>query len=130
MAKNGSIFSYGTSFFSGTVPSPDSIAKTNSVDPVRALASVNGVLGLSISSDSATAESQGSNKYVIKGTQGANQDPNAQLVYFQTPQNDLVLTWRVETDIYSNWLLSYANAGQTEDILGVVDYTADAVYHV
>jgi extracellular elastinolytic metalloproteinase len=53
-----------------------------------------------------------------------------QLVYFQTPENDLVLTWRVETDVYSNWLLSYAKAGNNAEILGVVDYTADAVYNV
>jgi extracellular elastinolytic metalloproteinase len=130
VAKNGSIFSYGSSFFSGTIPSPEPIAKTDSVDPVKALSSVNDVLGLSISSGSARAESQGADKYVIKGTQGANQDPKAQLVYFQTPKNELVLTWRVETDIYTNWLLSYANTANTAEILGVVDYTADATYHV
>lgn len=99
-------------------------------DPVKALSSVNKVLGLSISSNGAKAESQSSNEYVIKGTQGAKQDPKAKLVYFQTPKNELVLSWRIETDIHSNWLLSYSNVAKSEEILGVVDYVAGADYHV
>jgi extracellular elastinolytic metalloproteinase len=130
VAKNGSIFSYGNSFYSGAIPSPTAQATATANDPVKALASVNGVLGLSITSTGAKAESQGSNRYVIKGTQGAHQDPKAQLVYFQTPKKELVLTWRVETDIYRNWLLSYSNVANTEHILGVVDYTAGANYQV
>jgi extracellular elastinolytic metalloproteinase len=129
VAKDGSVFSYGSSFFTGELP-PKTLAKTDSTDSVKALASVNEVLGLSISSAGAKAESQGSGKFVIKGTQGAHQDPKAQLVYFQTPNNELSLAWRVETDIYSNWLLSYTNAANTKDILGVVDYVAGADYHV
>jgi extracellular elastinolytic metalloproteinase len=130
VAKNGSIFSYGSSFFSGGIPSTSSLANVHPADPVKALASINKVLGLSISSADAKAKSQGFDAYIIEGTKGAHQDPKAQLVYFQTPKNELVLTWRVETDIYSNWLVSYANAANTEEILGVVDYTSGASYHV
>jgi extracellular elastinolytic metalloproteinase len=42
----------------------------------------------------------------------------------------LVLTWRVETDIMSNWLLTYVDAATNEEIHGVVDYSADATYQV
>jgi extracellular elastinolytic metalloproteinase len=51
-------------------------------------------------------------------------------VYLVTPENNLELAWRVETDILSNWLLTYVDATTNEDILGVVDYSADAVYQV
>jgi extracellular elastinolytic metalloproteinase len=130
VAKNGSVFSYGSSFYSGAIPAPQNLAKRSSNEPVNALNGVNGVLGLSIYSEGATVESKGSEKYIIKGTQGANQDPKAQLVYIQTPKNELVLTWRVETDLKNNWFVSYANAGNTKDIVGVVDYTSHAGYEV
>jgi extracellular elastinolytic metalloproteinase len=68
--------------------------------------------------------------YVFHGTSGAVKDPEAKLVYFVKPDGGLALTWRVETDIYSNWLLSYVDAATGETIHGVVDWSADATYEV
>lgn len=42
----------------------------------------------------------------------------------------MVLTWRVEIDILSNWLLSYVDANSNEEVHGVVDYAADSSYQV
>lgn len=122
------MFSYGNSFFTGEIPS--ALRKRQSVAPVQALQGVNNALDLSISTNQANAQSDGANTYTIQGTSGATQDPKAKLVYFQTSDNTLSLAWRVETDIYSNWLLSYGDAANTQNILGVVDYSADATYQV
>jgi len=57
-------------------------------------------------------------------------EPEARLVYLQTAEGKLVLTWRVETDILSNWLLTYVDATSGEQVHVVVDYSADATYEV
>lgn len=66
----------------------------------------------------------------IEGTTGAHQDPKARLVYLQAEGNALTLTWRVETDLYSDWILSYVDAAGASNVLGVVNYVADASYQV
>jgi extracellular elastinolytic metalloproteinase len=127
------VFSFGSSFTTASVPSSNALAKANDADSVNALASVNDILGLSITSGDATAESQGPNSYVIKGTEGAHTDPKAHLVYIRASNDKLVLAWRVETDTYTNWLVSYLNAADPHEILGVVDYTShysSATYEV
>lgn len=57
-------------------------------------------------------------------------DPKAKLVYFVKPDGKLALSWRVETDIEDNWLLSYVDANSEETVHGVVDYVAEADYQV
>lgn len=79
----------------------------------------------------ASAEAaEGTETYTLKGTSGAQKDPEARLVYFVKPDGNLALTWRVETDILDNWLLSYVDANTNEEIHGVVDYVAEASYLV
>lgn len=68
-------------------------------------------------------------RYTITGSSGALADPEARLVYVQTGDS-LVLSWRLETDIGNNWLLSYADAVTPENIVAVVDYVSDASYNV
>jgi extracellular elastinolytic metalloproteinase len=51
-------------------------------------------------------------------------------VYLQTSDGTLTLTWRVETDLLDNWLLSYVDAAGASEVLGVVDYVSDASYTV
>lgn len=88
-------------------------------------------LQLPVNAEAASATPSGEREtYTIQGTTGTVTEPEARLVYFQTPDGKLVLTWRVETDIYTNWLLSYVDADAPEKVLGVVDYTADAQYQV
>jgi extracellular elastinolytic metalloproteinase len=101
------------------------------VDPVEALKGASKALALPVSADAATAEPEAATEhYVIKGSSGALQNPKARLVYFQNLDNTLSLSWRVETDISDNWLLSYVDAGNPKEVFGVVDYVSDASYTV
>ncbi|KAF1921025.1 extracellular metallo proteinase 1 [Ampelomyces quisqualis] len=130
VAKDGSVFSYGNSFFTGAIPS-NPLMKRDFSDPVDALKTANGLLELSIKVDEASAEAtEGTETFTLKGTSGAVKDPEAKLVYLVKADGSLALTWRVETDIMSNWLLTYVDAATNKDIHGVVDYSADATYQV
>ena len=98
---------------------------------MRALKGAARKLQLPVTAEAASATPSGEKEtYVIQGTSGTVTEPEARLVYFQTPGGNLVLTWRVETDILNNWLLSYVDADAPETVLGVVDYVADAQYQV
>jgi extracellular elastinolytic metalloproteinase len=95
------------------------------------LKTANAMLQLPIQAEKASAEAvTGKETFTLKGTSGAVKDPEAKLVYLIKADGSLALTWRVETDILSNWLLTYVDAGTNEAIHGVVDYSADAVYQV
>lgn len=84
------------------------------------------ILQLDVVSDDASVESTDRiETYTITGTSGALSDPEARLVYFIKDDGTLALTWRVETDVGNNWLLSYVNAETTSEVYGVVDYVAD-----
>lgn len=84
-------------------------------------------LGLPVNADKATAKPKGGKEtFALENTTGAVKEPEAKLVYLQKADGSLALTWRVETDILSNWLLSYVDAKDGEQIHGVVDYSADA----
>lgn len=97
------------------------------MDPSRALKRAVNVLQLPIDSDQATSEPKaGKETFAIKNTSGAAKEPEARLVYLQKADGSLVLTWRVETDILDNWLLSYIDAKSADQVHGVVDYVADA----
>jgi extracellular elastinolytic metalloproteinase len=98
---------------------------------VDALKTATNMLSLPIEVENASAETaEGKETFTFKDTSGAVRDPKAKLVYLVTPEGNLELTWRVETDVLSNWLLTYVDAATNEDIHGVVDYSADAVYQV
>lgn len=98
---------------------------------MTALKGASNVLSLPISAVAATAKpEEATEHYVIEGTSGAQQDPKARLVYFQTPEQTLSLTWRIETDLNDNWLLSYVDAAGASQVFGVVDYVSDASYTV
>lgn len=129
--KDGSIFSFGGAFFEGAIPEATPLTKRDVIAPVEALQGATTTLQLPVSADAATAEPlEGDEAYVLKGTSGAVKDPEARLVYFQTPEGELKLTWRVETDILSNWLLTYVDASSKDQVHAVVDYAADASYQV
>jgi extracellular elastinolytic metalloproteinase len=128
--KDGSVFSFGNSFYTGDLPAENPLKKRDHIDPVAALQGVTKVLSLPIEADAATAEEETApNHFVIGGTEGAQSDPKARLVYFQR-DGALDLTWRVETDILDDWLLSYVDAETGSKISGVVNYVADAQYQV
>ena len=130
VAKDGSVFSYGSSFYDGAIPATPPVTKRAHVWPVQALVGVTNILDLPVSAAQATAKPLATpNSYTITGTTGAYQDPKARLVYFANGDS-LTLAWRVETDIYDDWFLSYVDAVTNEQILGIVSYSADATYEV
>ena len=107
------------------------MAKRDHVDPVKALQGVANILELQISASNAKAvPADTPQTFNIEGTSGAHQNPQARLLYFQNPEGKLDLAWRVETDTWDNWFLSYVDAATSQNILAVADYTADATYQV
>ena len=106
------------------------IKRDDQVDPVAALRSVSSVLGLGVETKDAAPEPEEEVEvYTITGSSGAVSDPKAKLVYF-SDGSSLTLAWRVETDVLDNWLLSYVDAKTPDNILGLVDYVAEASYNV
>ncbi|KAF2748483.1 extracellular metallo proteinase MEP [Sporormia fimetaria CBS 119925] len=130
--KNGDIFSFGNSFYTGKIPEKLDLTKREQEDPAEAVKGAVNVLQLPIEADSATAVPKQGKKdtYAIKNTSGAEKEPEAKLVYFQKDDGTLALTWRVETDILDNWLLSYVDAKDPSTVHGVIDYAQDATYEV
>ncbi|KAK7415054.1 hypothetical protein QQX98_006192 [Neonectria punicea] len=130
VAADGTVFSYGNSFFTGSLPAP--FAKRDVSDPVAALKGAVDVLSLPVNTDDATAKPKtDSEHYTFSGTTGTVSKPEAKLVYLIKPDESLVLAWRVETDVMDNWLLTYIDAATNEKVFGVVDYVADlATYKV
>ncbi|KZM24704.1 low affinity high capacity ammonium permease [Ascochyta rabiei] len=130
VGKDGSIFSYGNSFFTGKIPDSP-LTKREFSDPVDALKAATNILQLPVKADQASAETaEGKETFTLKGTSGAVKDPEAKLMYLVKADGSLALTWRVETDIMSNWLLTYVDAASNTEVHGVIDYSADAVYQV
>ncbi|KAI9896476.1 hypothetical protein N3K66_008648 [Trichothecium roseum] len=135
--KDGKVFSYGSSFFDGELPKASPLQKRDYASPVDALKGAIDVLGLPLQASSAVTaqekkQAPGATEHVtLKGTAGAVSNPEARLVYFNAGKDGLKLTWRVETDVLDNWLLTYVNADDTTQVHGVVDYVSDlATYEV
>ncbi|KAF9732444.1 hypothetical protein PMIN03_003020 [Paraphaeosphaeria minitans] len=127
IGRDGEVFSFGNSFYQGKAPTV--LRKRDTVEPTAALKSAVSTLQLPMSADKAKAEETESNVYTIKETIGTTSAPEARLVYVQTG-NRLALSWRVETDVDVNWLLTYVDAENGKEIYHVVEYGADATYEV
>lgn len=96
-----------------------------------ALRGTSEALQLSITLDQVSTEAaEDKESFNFKGVSGTVSDPKAQLVYLMKEDGSLALTWRVETDVDSNWLLTYIDANTGKDVHGVVDYVAEADYQV
>lgn len=130
VAKDGTVFSYGSSFYTGSMPTESPLKRRDQVDPVAALRGASNALQLSVASEDAVAEPEPEvEQYTIKGSSGTLSDPKANLVYIQNGDS-LTLTWRVETDIGDDWILSYVDAVTPERVYGVLNYVAEASYTV
>lgn len=127
IARNGEVFSFGNSFYKGDTPSLRK--RDTSVEPTEALKTAVQTLQLPMSADKAKAEEVEPDVFTIKETTGTVSEPEARLVYVQTGDS-LALSWRVETDVDVNWLLTYVDAEDSGKIHHVVDYGADATYEV
>ncbi|KAL8286045.1 hypothetical protein RB597_002913 [Gaeumannomyces tritici] len=127
---DGKVFSYGNSFFTGKIPEQNPLKKRDFDDPTVALDGAKTVLQLPIEGQAKAEAKEGVETYTLKGTSGAVSDPEARLVYLVQADGSLALTWRVETDVKTNWLLSYVDAADKTKVHNVVDYVADATYQV
>ncbi|KAI0160755.1 extracellular elastinolytic metallo proteinase [Xylariaceae sp. FL1272] len=118
IARDGTVFSYGNSFHTGQIPENRSIGKRGLSDAVKALTAATSTLQLPIKDGSqAVAEAiEGVETYVLKGTSGAQKDPEAQLVYLVKSDGKLAMTW--------------LDADNMKDIHGVVDWVSDATFEV
>ncbi|KAK6846422.1 extracellular metalloproteinase MEP [Apiospora arundinis] len=131
IAKDGTVFSYSNNFFTGEVPAESPLMKRAFSEPTVALTGATKILDLGMSGEaSAEAHPDAKETYTLKGTSGAVKDPEAKLMYIVKADGTLALTWRVETDIMDNWLLSYVDAATNNEVHGVVDYVAEATYQV
>ena len=124
------MFSYGNSFYKGEIPKDSPLDKRSFSDPTTALSGASKVLELPVTGEATAEPADRVETYSLKGTSGAQEDPEARLVYFVKPDGDLALTWRVETDILDDWLLTYVDAESNEEIHGVVNYVSDVTYEV
>ncbi|XWW96927.1 hypothetical protein V2A60_004907 [Cordyceps javanica] len=125
VGPDGKIFSFGNNFFAGQLPQEDPAKRPDRVDPVAALEGATQKLELPIQAEGATAENKEENVFTIKNTSGAQSDPEAKLVYFADGKGGLILSWRVETDVLDNWLLTYVDVKEPTKVHGVVDYVSD-----
>lgn len=122
------MFSHGSSFYTGAVPDSTPLKKREHQNSITALSAVSSALQLDLTTDGASADATDETEtYTITGTSGAVTDPEARLVYFVKGDGTLTLTWRIETDISTNWLLSYVDAYTPTDVLGVINYVSTAV---
>ncbi|OQO04924.1 hypothetical protein B0A48_07942 [Cryoendolithus antarcticus] len=104
---DGSIFSYGGSFYSGAMPATAAITRRDLNAPVRALRSAKATLDLPVFESAASASPiAGDETYTICGISGTQGAPEAKLI----------------------WLLTYVDATNMEQVHAVVDYSADASY--
>lgn len=123
------MFSYGNSFFAGSIPEESPLRKRDFSGPAQALTTAIDVLQLPLSGPVTAKAIDGIEKYVVTGTSGAEKDPEAQLVYY-VKDGLLSLVWKVETDMFYDWLISYVDASTENQIHAVVNYVSDATYQV
>ncbi|KAH7027945.1 extracellular metallo proteinase MEP [Microdochium trichocladiopsis] len=130
IAADGSVLSYGNSFYTGELPS--SLTRREDLNPVAALDQAVTTFQLPIeNAAAASAEpTEGADDFVLTGTNGAQSDPKARLVYLVKSDNSLALTWRVETDVLDDWLLTYVDAENNSEVHSVVNYVAEAGFQV
>ncbi|RAK80043.1 extracellular metalloproteinase [Aspergillus fijiensis CBS 313.89] len=131
VGKDGTVFSYGNSFYTGKIPHGNPLLRQGVIDPVTALDRASKALSLALSLDNLKCERvPGTNNHVFQGTSGAITEPKARLVFLLKSDESLALTWRVEAHMDSNWYLTYVDAGANATVHGVVDYASSATYEV
>ncbi|KAI0141815.1 fungalysin metallopeptidase [Xylariaceae sp. FL1272] len=128
---DGSVMSYGHSFYTGKVPSSP-LQKREFSSPMAALkgAMTTLKLPLSMTKDVSVEDLEDIEAYTIKGISGAVKDPTARLMYVVKQNGDLALSWKVETNLRTSWLHSYVDAADSSKIHGVIDWVWAATYKV
>ena len=124
------MLSYGNSFVKSKI---SSAAKSEKVDAVAALKIVREKLALPITLGSdASQEGESDKTTKIKGVSGSESDPKAKLVYFAKSNGDLVLAWKIDTDVEDTSFTSFVNADdeESEELLAIHNHIKGATYQV
>ncbi|SMR60810.1 unnamed protein product [Zymoseptoria tritici ST99CH_1E4] len=127
--EDGSIFSYGNSFYTGVLPS-SAPAVPQLLEPTEVVSSVARTLALPIDPAQAEIVEEETAAFRVEGLSNVESAPKGQLVYYRNGDNELVPAWRLETDVTDNWLTTYQQADGSNQILAVTDYVSDASYEV
>ncbi|KAI5803594.1 extracellular metallo proteinase mep [Peziza echinospora] len=136
--KDGTILSAGSSFLNVKLQKVKRGRRAAQLDPAEALRGVFESLGLpgkaggaeAVRVESGFGADEEGEKYLITGVEGVLSDPTAHLRWYQTPEGELKLIWRLESDFGENWLVLYADAEDKGVVHGSADYVADAQYLV
>jgi extracellular elastinolytic metalloproteinase len=129
--EDGTIFSYGNSFYTG--PLPESAPEVPQLlEPTEVVADVASTLGLPIDPAEGEIVEEDVAAFRVEGLANVESAPQGQLVYYRDGANNLVPAWRLETDVTDNWLTTYIQADGSNEVLAVTDYVADssATYEV
>ncbi|KAI0402353.1 fungalysin metallopeptidase [Xylaria palmicola] len=130
IGPDGSIMSYGHSFYTGETPKENPLQKRAFCGPTEALAGVASVLGLPMRGNAVAEPLDDLEAFVLKGTSGAVSDPTARLTYLIKSDGELALTWKVETNLRTSWLHSYMDAVKLGELHGLIDWAWSATYKV
>ncbi|RYC65791.1 hypothetical protein CHU98_g469 [Xylaria longipes] len=130
IGPDGSILSYGNSFYTGEMPKVNPLQKRAYSSPVDALTGATKVLSLPVSGNAVAEPLDDLEAYVLKGTSGAVGDPTARLSYLVKSDGELALTWKVETNLHSSWLHTYVDAVKSTEVYGLIDWVWSATYKV
>lgn len=100
--RDGEVFSYGGSFYTGSVPDAGEAARllaAPGTGPINALNELSNVLGIQVQSQDSTVTRENDNVFTIRGAEGFYDVPEAELVYVPTEDNsNVVLAWRLRFD--------------------------------
>ncbi|KAI5778556.1 Fungalysin metallopeptidase-domain-containing protein [Geopyxis carbonaria] len=134
LKKDGTVLSSGSSLVKGKIEVPTISKRAELVNPLDALKGAVKVQGYKIDTAEATAIPENTltgnaQSYVFEGVKGVEGSPKADLVYYAT-DDGVKLTWRLETDLDDNFMITYVNAQKSDDVVGALDYVADATYNV
>ncbi|KAF4549268.1 Fungalysin metallopeptidase (M36)-like protein [Elsinoe fawcettii] len=130
VARDGSIFSFGSSVYTGEAP-----AEAPSVDalirPAQALERVRSTFDLPGGLSSVPLNPDGTGRFRAGEAAGLESAAKIELVYYRPTADSVVPAWRVETDTGDAWLTSYIQAdGDVDNILSVSDYTSHSTFSV
>lgn len=128
VAKDGSVLSFGNSFFTGKVPSAKS---SKNVDAKQALVVAQEGLDLRLTKISESSLEGNDDTATIKGVSGVERDPEANLLYFVKPDGKLALTWKVKAFSEDAAFTSYVDV-ETDDgkLVGVINHDSHFTYQV
>lgn len=133
IGQDGTVFSYGNSFFTGDIPQ-QLVTDTDEtvLDAVSALKVALDELQLPITvSGNAGIDDSADSDFTVQGISGTTRAPEAKQVYVLTPEGKLALTWKIKTVMPELSLSSYVAVEEAAaDLVGVVSHSNHATYQV